>query len=87
VETIVVVDGNVISAKILAKQEELDEHSILSLGERDFVIILEIFFVGGAGDVQDRDHRLPIPALSEGVFELEFQQQAAGSSKGGHDKA
>ena len=86
-ETRVVVDRNVISAKILAKEEELDEHSILSLGERDFVIVLEIFFVGRAGDVQDRDHRLPIPALSEGVFELEFQQQAAGSSKGGHGKA
>jgi hypothetical protein len=82
-----VVNRHIISAEVLAKEEELDEHSILGLGERDFVIVLEISFVGWAVDIQDWDHQLPKSALSEGVFELEFQQQAAGSSEGGHGKA
>jgi hypothetical protein len=83
----VVVDGHIIAAKILAKEEELDEHSILHLGEGNFVICIKFGFVIWAVDIQDWDYGLPKSALSEGVFELEFQQQAADSSEDGHGKA
>jgi hypothetical protein len=68
-----VVGGHIIATKILAKEEELDEHSILRLGEGNFVICIKFGFVIWAVDIQDRDYRLPKSALSEGVFELEFQ--------------
>ena len=82
-----VVDWQFVTGKVLAKEEELNEHYVLGFGDHDFVIVLEIIFIGWAVDVQDQDHWLSGSAQLESGFELEFQQQAAGSLKDRHGRA